>query len=487
MTALGFDFFAPTPGGSMMVIALLLTAGGWAAMWWAERTAAPPRPDSVGKSGALRRESPAVVNLLTNDATATAAGMRATVIDLAARGWLRILPPEEDDELARVRPSSGAYDGDSLLPHERLVLQHVLARFTTDRAIPARHLAVDIRGSWWRRFAGLVGDEAKRSGLVRRRWTPALLAAPAGLALLALFAWLGSRSGRDDVAVIDSLERRFVSLATLIALIALIVHVVRKAIGDELTHTDAGLAATGRWLAVRQRLVEGGFTLMAPSSNETGDRRLAYATAMCLAEGAAVELPLAREDHRRAWSSVGGSGRLVRVRYPWRPVYGVNPVVALVGGLVALFVGLRLRRFFGDVARGEALDSLYERFSQQDWLIADIATGLTALTFVPILLGLWATVAGAADVFNTVERTGVVLRARRPPEVSPLPRGVVRRLERDRYSLFVALDDGSSDTITAWRASERTAVPQGADATVAASPLLGYVRRSTPIGHRLLD
>ena len=173
------DFFAATPGGAMLGFAVLLAIIGHIALSWAERHATPQRIESVGGSGALRKESPAVVNVLTNDATLTAAGIRATVVDLATRGWLRILPPLTDDETSRVRPSSEAYDGDALLPHERLVLQHILARFTTDQAIPARHLAVDIRGSWWRRFRNLVYAEARRSGLVTRRWTPLLLAGPA--------------------------------------------------------------------------------------------------------------------------------------------------------------------------------------------------------------------------------------------------------------------------------------------------------------------
>jgi len=107
------------------------------------------------------------------------------------------------------------------------------------------------------------------------------------------------------------------------------------------------------------------------------------------------------------------------------------------------------------------------------------------VTFIPILLGLWAALAGAADMFNTVERTGVVIRARRPAEVSPLPRSIVKRVEGDRYSLYVAVDDGSSDTVTAWRATERTATPQGVDVVVRASPILGHVRRSSPIGHMI--
>jgi hypothetical protein len=109
------------------------------------------------------------------------------------------------------------------------------------------------------------------------------------------------------------------------------------------------------------------------------------------------------------------------------------------------------------------------------------------LTFLPILAGVFVAIAGAADVFSTVERTGVVLRARQPAEVAPLPRSIRKLIERDRYTLFVAIDDGTSDTVVAWRAGERNAIPQGANATVRASPVLGYVRRAVPVGHILID
>ncbi|MGA9277797.1 hypothetical protein [Ilumatobacter sp.] len=479
------DFFAATPGGAMLGLSVLLAVAGHVGLWWAERHATPQRIGEHDSTGDQRTESPAVVNVLTNDATLTAAGLRATVVDLGTRGWIRILPPTTDDETSRVRPASEAYDGDALLPHERLVLQHILARFTTDRAIPARHLAVDIRGSWWRRYRNLVYAEAKRNGLVQRRWTPILLGGPVAAAIFGLLAWISGRDDGTPVAVVDSVERRIIAFATFVALVLLVVRIIHHATSNDVTHTAAGVDATGRWLAVRQRLVAAGFAPMAPSSLEIGDRRLAYATAMCLADGARIELPLAREDHYRAWSSVGGVGRLVRVRYPWRPFYGVNPMFALVGGLLAAFVGIRLRSFCADVAREEAWNSLYERFEQQDWLISLIATGLVFVAFIPILFGLWAAIAGAADMFNSVERTGVVLRARRPAEVSPLPRSLIKRFEGDRYSLYVAIDDGSSDRITAWRASERTATPQGVDVVVRASPVLGHVRRASPIGHTI--
>jgi hypothetical protein len=54
--------------------------------------------------------------------------------------------------------------------------------------------------------------------------------------------------------------------------------------------------------------------------------------------------------------------------------------------------------------------------------------------------------------------------------------------DRDRYSMFLAIDDGTRRAVTAWLADERTAAPQGAQARVRATPLLGHVRKSEPIG-----
>lgn len=485
----GWDVLAPAHTTRALVLSLVLSLAAYVTLWLAERRVAPARPEPAATPEGLRKESPAVVNLLTNDATLTAAGFRATVIDLAARGWLRILPPDdEDDDLGRVRPAATAYEGDALLPHERLVLQHVMARFTTDRAIPARYLAVDVKGSWWRRFRSLVVDDAHRAGLVRRRWSILDLAPPLVLTVLSLMVWWRGRDDGDvEIAVIDSIERRLWAAVALVAIVALVYRGIRHLVDRELTHTEDGRAATEQWLAVRQRLTEAGFAFMAPSSLETGDRRLGYATAMCLAEGAAVELPLAREDHYRAWSSVGRQARLVRVKYPIRLGYGLHPIIALLGGLALAFGGNRLRRLFSDAARGDAFGSLYDRFPDQDWLIADIATGITVVTFVPIVAGALMALAGAADLFSTIERTGVVIRARRPAEVAPLPRFVRRWIERDRYSIYVAVDNGTRGTVVAWRAGERNAVPQGANAVVRATPVLGYVRSAKPIGHILVE
>ena len=83
----------------------------------------------------------------------SAAGFRATMIDLAARGWLRILPPEDDlEELARVRPAATAYQGDAgnllaLKDHgvdHVAIIQHVWQRYGYDVKLPD-HIPADPR------------------------------------------------------------------------------------------------------------------------------------------------------------------------------------------------------------------------------------------------------------------------------------------------------------------------------------------------------
>jgi hypothetical protein len=484
----GTGFFAPSFSTGWLWLAAVSTVAALVALAVTRTRRLPPRPAADPVVTSLRDDTPAVVNMLANDATVTAAGFRATVIDLAARGWLRVLPPEDEaGDLARVRPAATAYQGDTLRPHERLVLQHVLARFTNDRAIPARFLAVDIRGAWWRRFERLVVDDAIGAGLVCRRWKLRDLVVPFVLWVVAALCWRAAHANGDrEVAVIDSVAVRLAGWAVALALVVWLVRVLRILLRPTYTHTVGGVVAARRWLAIRTRLAAAGFGDIAPSSVDVGDRRLAYATAMCLAEGAAVELPLAREDHHRAWSSVGGTARLVRVKYPTRIAYGMAPFTAIGVGLVLSFLGLRLRSWADGVARGEGFDWAYERFSEQDWLIADIAIGVTFLAFAPILIGLWMALAGAYDGYSSVERTGAVIRTRRPAEVSPLPRRLQRLLERDRYRVYLAVDDASSDTVVAWKTGERHAVPQGARASVTASPVLGHVRRATPVGHVLV-
>ncbi len=133
---------------------------------------------------------------------------------------------------------------------------------------------------------------------------------------------------------------------------------------------------------------------------------------------------------------------------------------------------------------GEALESLLERVPGQIDLIETIAEVLAVICWVPIIWGAWAIIAGAIDSVATRERLGSVVRARRPVEVLPpfLVSVVKPFAERDRFSTYLAVDDGKRTWVAAWLANERSAAPQGSQARVRATPLLGYVRSSEPVG-----
>jgi hypothetical protein len=99
--------------------------------------------------------------------------------------------------------------------------------------------------------------------------------------------------------------------------------------------------------------------------------------------------------------------------------------------------------------------------------------------------------AGAYDGYNSVQRTGAVIRTRRPSEVSPLPRRLQRLLERDRYRVYMAVDDASSDTVVAWKTANdtqshrervRRSPPAPCSATFAVRPRSATSSSSSAIG-----
>jgi hypothetical protein len=175
---------------------------------------------------------------------------------------------------------------------------------------------------------------------------------------------------------------------------------------------------------------------------------------------------------------------VVRVHYPVRPGYGQHPVKVGVAGLVVVVLARWLQGFLRRVGDGESLTSLLERIPGQVDLVTTIADVLAVLCWIPMLWGAWAVVAGAVDSVATRERIGAVARARRPSEVlPPLLATVVKPFaDRDRFSTYLAIDDGRRTWVSAWLANERSAAPQGAQARVRATPLLGYVRSSEPVG-----
>src|SRR4029077_1138004 len=102
------------------------------------------------------------------------------------------------------------------------------------------------------------------------------------------------------------------------------------------------------------------------------------------------------------------------------------------------------------VARGDRLISVLDDFPDQVDLIQNVALVLAAIIIAPLLWMAWLVIAGAFDLFSTIERQGVVVRARRPQRVVPFPRLLRPLARRGRFSLFIPLGDGGSDRGGAW-------------------------------------
>lgn len=480
--------FFHRPTTAMLVVAIVAAAAGWA---WHLRAAWATRPDHEPPAGDRRPapldggalEPPAVVALLTNGYDAPNTAVTATALDLAARGWIRLATV--DGELAIVtRGNAGA--GDSLLPFEQQVLNHIASRAFND-VISAGTLAMSqhrLDRRWWLRFRRAVAAHAAGLGLSVRRYTPVEWAPAAILAGVGVVSWWRAGRTGDQVAIADSWLSRSVWMLALVALAGLAWVTALRALGSAQRPTDLGRQRTSAWMGYRARLrdrIPGHANVLAPPQQQLA---LAHACVMGVATHVLDQLPAAPEDHRAAWSEAGGTPHVVRVHYPVRPGYGQHPVKIGVAGLVVLVVARWLQGFLRDVGDGEALTSLLDRIPGQVDLVTTIADVLAVACWLPIVWGGWAVVAGAVDSIATRERIGAVVRARRPGEVlPPLLATVVKPFaERDRFSTYLAVDDGRRHWVSAWLANERSAAPQGAQARVRASPLLGYVRSSEPIG-----
>jgi hypothetical protein len=473
------------PRTGALTIAVVAVAVGWAAHWWAERSTHIAPIDADGDRRPAPYEggddTPAVVALLTNEFRIPRSAISATALDLAARGWIRI--SVVDDELAVVTRGQGAA-GDSLRPYEQQVLNHLSSR-AFNGVVSAGTLVISqhrLDHRWRRRFSNAVADHARSSGLCRRRYGMVHLAPPAAAAAVAAVAWIAAVTGGTGASFESAWRPRAIALVALAALVHLVVVTVDRAIGSDQLPTDAGRSRAASWLGYRARLrarIPADATVLAPASQQ---QVLAIASVMGVCEHVHEQLPVAPEESRRAWSEAGERPRVVRVRYPVRPGYGQHPAKVAVVGVVVLVAARWLRGFLQRVANGDGLTSLLDRVPGQIDLIERIASVLAVLCWIPIAWAVWSVVAGAVDLVATRERVGIVVRARRPADVAPLTSVVRPFADRERFATYLAVDDGRRRTVSAWLASERTAAPQGAQARVRATPLLGFVRTSEPVG-----
>jgi Predicted membrane protein (DUF2207) C-terminal domain len=480
VSLLGF-FTSPDPGSLWWSV--LWLAATLVLLLWAGIATRPPRLVASATSAELGAESPAVASLLTNGFIVTPQAAVATLLDLVARGWLRVEHAEHEVILLTDRRGR---EGDHLTGYEQQVLNHV-HKLTAGTLTGVSGAGVEIAGlrlsrRWWRRFTKAVVTDSRRQQLTKRRWNALAIGPPLVTWLLAVRSWWISVRSGEPTAVADSLVPR--ALAAAVAIVILLVgwRIFKRSRSRAQRPTPAGLQRAEHWLSVRAWMEPRGFEGASAAAANSASRALAYAAALGLAERAADELPIVPEDDRLAWSNATGEWHVVRVRYPFRPGYGRHPALMLVIGL-AVGAGLVVaQRLLLEIARGEAALGIIEDFPDQADLIETTALVLAGVLIVPLLWMVWLAIAGSFDLFSTIERQGLVVRARRPQRVVPFPRLLRSLARRDRFALFIAVDDGRSDRVSAWLSNERTAVPQGARARVKATPVLGYVRKSEPIG-----
>ena len=192
--------------------------------------------------------------------------------------------------------------------------------------------------------------------------------------------------------------------------------------------TPAGMEAASRWLGVRAEIAENPvFATHSPLQVELWDRLLAYGAALGVASGASRPAP----DGRRV--RYGGVDRVRR---------SVAPRADLVSAPLATRLGSGSDRrrcsWASAVAVGAGL-ILY--VSGPSFLDAG-AFGVVpfAAACIAVVLGAAVVVMAAADWRTAVEVTGPILRLRAFGDDEKL-----------RY--YVAVDDGESESIRAWKVS----------------------------------
>ena len=164
-------FTAPATGSLLWCIALLIVTV--ALLVYTEMATRPPRLSASTTSAELGAETPALASLVTNGFVVTPPAAVATLLDLVARGWLRVEQAEHEVVLLTDRRGRA---GDALTAYEQQVLNHV-HRLTHGTLTGVSGAGVEIAGlrlsrRWWRRFTKAVVTDARRQGLTNVAGVP---------------------------------------------------------------------------------------------------------------------------------------------------------------------------------------------------------------------------------------------------------------------------------------------------------------------------
>lgn len=128
----------------------------------------PWRPAPARPSLTPRDEPPAVVSLLAGRLKQD--GYPATLLDLAARGWIGL--DEAEPSRVMCRPAAGRADDPGLTPYERRALAHLELRAAGMGAVPGTALDTGFENGedeFRKPFRDEVRADARGRGLLRSR------------------------------------------------------------------------------------------------------------------------------------------------------------------------------------------------------------------------------------------------------------------------------------------------------------------------------
>jgi hypothetical protein len=471
---------ASSDSAAGLSVPLLLAAGAAALAWLATLAVAavvrrPPRIASVpGQGLALPPEPPAVAGLLCDDFVVGSEAAPATLLDLAARRVLVLEEVQPGNTICRLREHDASLTG-----YERMVVDQ-LRRRAIDGVVPTDALTTgtdDVSRAWHREFAHHVVADAQRRRLTVDRW-PARIVGPLGSGVLVVVGLLAAAGavGGDTQGDVNAVA----AIATFVAILSIPVGVsILARLGRSLAQlpTESGITAAATARALQRTVQEqgasgGGFTDLPPAAVALWDRVFAYAAAMGAARRAVTMLALGAEDDHRAWSSVGGRWRRVHVRYPraWPPAWGKHPMLAILLALTWGFAGAAAIYWLARLVGEDRDPSLGFSRESYDWVdrIAIVAIGVCALL---VLWAVWVLLRAVPDLWARRTVTGEIVRDRRRSQV-------FFSGNDPKYWYYVAVDDGSSTRVRAWRVRPVLwqQCHQGERVVAEITPGLAYVR-----------
>jgi hypothetical protein len=240
--------------------------------------------------------SPALVNLLVHSGRVTGDALAATVVDLAARGYVHLEQIAPDEVVARF-PVQAPPRG-TLAPHEHQAL--ALLDIAVRRGVRTGRLGqgvTDEADHWWDQFAKQVAREGEEAGLDHGpgMWTATAGSILGAVAVVTLFVGCIVAANLVDDPGLASL---WVALWVGVGLWGGLV-LDRGSLRTPLT--PAGIDLGSRWITEREQRLDLLPDGLGPAAVAVRGRELAYACAVGTAPSVARGLPRGPDSTRDAW------------------------------------------------------------------------------------------------------------------------------------------------------------------------------------------